>query len=229
MRAAALVVEPLGLVAGPFVAVAVPAVPARAALVVLVVLVVASGGVVGSGHGAIVRAAAIAVGPRGLVAGPFVAVAVTDGHARVALVVIVVVVAAVVVVVDASGAVVLGCRSCAAGPFVAVAFTGVPARDALVVLVVVVAAGVVVVDASVAVVLDCRLSARPSRFGGSWRRPCDRPILFHPRNSAGEYRCRSCPNGRHILRERKEEGGKCSLRPPSRAGAEALECRALSR
>ena len=30
------------------------------------------------------------------------------------------------------------------------------------------------------------------------------------------------------LKGEKEEGGKCSLRPPSRAGAEALECRALN-
>ena len=74
-RAAALVVEPLGLVAGPFVAVAVPGVPARTALLVLVVSVVASCVVAVFGRGDAVRAAAIAAEPLGVVAGPFVAVA----------------------------------------------------------------------------------------------------------------------------------------------------------
>ena len=103
-RAAALVVEPLGLVAGPFVAGAVPVVPARAALVVLVVSAVASVVVVMFRHGDTVRAAALAVEPLGLVAGPFVAVAVPGVPARAALLVLLVsVVASCVVAVFGRG------------------------------------------------------------------------------------------------------------------------------
>ena len=152
MRAAALVVELLELVAGPFLAVAVPAVPAHAALIVSAV---ASVVVVVLRHGDTVRAAALAVEPLGLVAGPFVAVAVPGVPARAALLVLVIsVVASFFVAVFGRGDIVRAATiaveplGVVAGPFVAV--TGVPVP---------------------------------------------------------------CPNGWHILRERKEEGGKSSLRP----------------